>query len=48
MSIAEHLKTAFDPFYPTPVEAWQAFAQAGERVFAQKEEVLKTNHTNLS
>jgi len=45
MSIAEHLKSAFDPFYHAPIEAWQAFANEGERVFAQKEEVLKANHT---
>jgi len=45
MSIAEHLKAAFDPFYPAPIEAWQAFAKAGEQVFAQKEEVLKANHS---
>jgi CRP-like cAMP-binding protein len=45
MTIAEHLKATFDPFYPAPIEAWQAFANAGERMFVHKEEILKANHT---
>jgi hypothetical protein len=45
MSIAEHLNATFAPFFQAPIEAWETFANAGERIVARKEEVLKANHT---
>lgn len=45
MNIASILQTAFEPLYPAPIDVWEAFAHAGERVQARKEEVLKAAHT---
>lgn len=43
--IALLLKTAFDKFYPAPIEAWEEFAAYCEPINFAKEEVIKAAHT---
>lgn len=44
MNAAKHLKQAFDPYFDAPLEAWESFANLGETLHAEKDEVLKENH----
>ena len=45
MNIARTLQRAFEPFYFAPIDAWEAFARAGEIVETRKETVLKAAHS---
>lgn len=41
MKTAEKIKRAFDPYFEAPIEAWQSFAELGEIIQVQRDEVLK-------
>jgi CRP-like cAMP-binding protein len=41
MTTAEKIKQAFDPYFNVPVEAWNAFAELGEIVSIEKEQIIK-------
>ncbi len=43
MQIEKILKTAFDPYFQAPIEAWKSFADLGEVVDVKKDQVLKRN-----
>lgn len=41
MNIAQRIKQAFDPYFRVPVEAWQSFADLGELIRCEKEQIIK-------
>lgn len=42
--IAKKIKAVFDPFYQAPIEVWEYFAQQGEVVEKQKNEIVKRHN----
>ncbi len=45
MTTADRIKTAFDPYFKAPIEAWEYFIGLGEIVFFEKEQTIKKNGT---
>ena len=45
--IAKEIKAAFDPYYQAPLHVWEYFAQQGEVVEKQKNEIIK-KHNELA
>jgi len=43
MTIAETIKSAFDPYFEAPVDAWVSFVDLGEIITIEKEQVIKEN-----
>lgn len=42
--IAKKIKAIFDPYYQAPLEVWEYFAQFGEVVEKQKNEIIKKHN----
>ena len=40
-AISEILKTAFDPYFKAPIEAWSSFSKLGEIQTFDKEQIIK-------
>lgn len=43
MRIEEKIKTAFEPYFNAPIEAWKSFVELGEVVNTAKDQTIKEN-----
>lgn len=45
MKTEEKIKQAFDPYFNVPIEAWQSFADLGEIITTEKDQIIKSTGT---
>lgn len=45
MSIAEQIKSAFDPYYNAPLSVWNYYAEKGTIIQTKKDSILKSCNT---
>lgn len=43
MTTSETIKSAFDPYFNVPIEAWNSFVELGEILSIEKEQIIKQN-----
>ncbi len=41
MNTSQRIKQAFDPYFKVPIEAWQSFADLGELIRTEKQQIIK-------
>jgi CRP/FNR family transcriptional regulator, anaerobic regulatory protein len=41
----EKIKQAFDPYFDAPIEAWKSFAELGEIIQTEKDQIIKSAFT---
>lgn len=45
MKTEEKIKQAFDPYFDAPIEAWKSFAELGEIIQTEKDQIIKSAFT---